>query len=83
GLPEAQQYAGFPVGGEFLVTDNPAITAQHTAKVYGRADLGAPEFRKHLNSCLPVHWFWQTFPVSHLSFQQELHRLLLHVKSAH
>jgi malate dehydrogenase (quinone) len=24
------------------VTDNPAITAQHTAKVYGRADLGAP-----------------------------------------
>ena len=42
GLPEAQQYAGFPVGGEFLVTDNPLITAQHTAKVYGRADLGAP-----------------------------------------
>lgn len=42
GLPEAQQYAGFPVGGEFLVTDNPAVTAKHTAKVYGRADLGAP-----------------------------------------
>jgi malate dehydrogenase (quinone) len=42
GLPEAQQYAGFPVGGEFLITDNPKITAQHTAKVYGRADLGAP-----------------------------------------
>lgn len=42
GLPEAKQYAGFPVGGEFLITDNPAITAQHTAKVYGRAELGAP-----------------------------------------
>lgn len=42
GLPEAQQYAGFPVGGEFLITDNPAITEKHTAKVYGRADLGAP-----------------------------------------
>ena len=42
GLDEAQQYAGFPVGGEFLITDNPKITAQHTAKVYGRADLGAP-----------------------------------------
>ncbi|MDR7017043.1 malate dehydrogenase (quinone) [Acinetobacter sp. 3657] len=42
GLPEAKQYAGFPVGGEFLVTDNPAITEKHTAKVYGRADLGAP-----------------------------------------
>ncbi|MFI7863711.1 malate:quinone oxidoreductase, partial [Acinetobacter baumannii] len=37
-----KQYAGFPVGGEFLITDNPAITAQHTAKVYGRAELGAP-----------------------------------------
>ena len=42
GLPEAQQYAGFPVGGEFLMTDNPEVTAKHTAKVYGRADLGAP-----------------------------------------
>lgn len=42
GLEEAKQYAGFPVGGEFLITDNPLITAQHTAKVYGRAELGAP-----------------------------------------
>lgn len=42
GLPEANKYAGFPVGGEFLMTDNPVITAQHTVKVYGRAELGAP-----------------------------------------
>ena len=42
GLPEAKQYAGFPVGGEFLVTDNPEVTAKHTAKVYGLAELGAP-----------------------------------------
>lgn len=42
GLEESKQYAGFPVGGEFLITDNPAITAQHTAKVYGKAELGAP-----------------------------------------
>ncbi|MBF7687462.1 malate dehydrogenase (quinone) [Acinetobacter rathckeae] len=42
GLPEAEQYAGFPVGGEFLITDNPEITAKHTVKVYGRAELGAP-----------------------------------------
>lgn len=42
GLKEAKYYAGFPVGGEFLVTDNPQIAAQHTAKLYGRADLGAP-----------------------------------------
>ncbi|WP_445116818.1 malate dehydrogenase (quinone) [Acinetobacter sp. WZC-1] len=42
GLPEAKQYAGFPVGGIFLMTDNPAVTTGHTAKVYGRAELGAP-----------------------------------------
>lgn len=42
GLEEAKQYAGFPIGGTFLITDNPTVTAQHTAKVYGRAELGAP-----------------------------------------
>lgn len=42
GLPESKYYAGFPVGGLFLMTKNPEITAQHTAKVYGRAELGAP-----------------------------------------
>ena len=41
-LPEAKQYAGFPVGGVFLMTDNPKVTEGHTAKVYGRAELGAP-----------------------------------------
>lgn len=41
-LPEAKQYAGFPVGGVFLMTDNPKVTSGHTAKVYGRAELGAP-----------------------------------------
>jgi len=42
GIPEAKQYGGFPVGGEFLVTDNPDITARHLAKVYGLADTGSP-----------------------------------------
>jgi malate dehydrogenase (quinone) len=42
GLEEAKQYAGFPIGGTFLITDNPTVTEQHTAKVYGRAELGAP-----------------------------------------
>jgi malate dehydrogenase (quinone) len=42
GIPEAKQYGGFPVGGEFLVTDNPAITSRHLAKVYGLADTGSP-----------------------------------------
>ena len=42
GLPESKYYAGFPVGGLFLMTDNPTITEAHTAKVYGKAELGAP-----------------------------------------
>ncbi|HDS1775783.1 TPA: malate dehydrogenase (quinone) [Pseudomonas putida] len=42
GIPEAKDYAGFPVGGSFLVTDNPAITERHLAKAYGKASVGAP-----------------------------------------
>ena len=42
GIEEAKEYAGFPVGGSFLVTDNPAIAEQHLAKAYGKASVGAP-----------------------------------------
>jgi malate dehydrogenase (quinone) len=42
GIPEAQEYAGFPVGGSFLVTENPSIAEQHLAKAYGKASVGAP-----------------------------------------
>ncbi len=42
GIPEAKDYAAFPVGGSFLVTDNPAIAEQHMAKAYGKASVGAP-----------------------------------------
>lgn len=42
GIAEAKSYGGFPVGGEFLVTDNPVITQRHLAKVYGLADTGSP-----------------------------------------
>lgn len=42
GIPEAKQYGGFPVGGEFLITENPKITSRHLAKVYGLADSGSP-----------------------------------------
>ena len=42
GIPEAQEYAGFPVGGSFLVTDNPTVAEQHLAKAYGKASVGAP-----------------------------------------
>ncbi|KKW66985.1 malate:quinone oxidoreductase [Lampropedia cohaerens] len=42
GIPEAKQYAGFPVGGEFLVTEKPEIASRHLAKVYGLAETGSP-----------------------------------------
>ena len=42
GIPEADNYAGFPVGGSFLVTENKAIADRHLAKVYGQASTGAP-----------------------------------------
>ena len=42
GIPEANDYAGFPVGGSFLVTDNPAVAERHLAKAYGKASVGAP-----------------------------------------
>jgi len=42
GIPEAKDYAGFPVGGSFLVTDNPTIAEQHLAKAYGKASVGSP-----------------------------------------
>jgi malate dehydrogenase (quinone) len=42
GIKEARGFGGFPVGGEFLRTDNQLLTAGHQAKVYGQPPLGAP-----------------------------------------
>lgn len=42
GIPEGRDYAGFPVGGQFLVTTNPEVAERHWAKVYGKASVGAP-----------------------------------------
>ncbi|PWB30687.1 malate dehydrogenase (quinone) [Pseudomonas sp. SDI] len=42
GIPEANEYAGFPVGGSFLVLKDKAIADQHMAKAYGIASTGAP-----------------------------------------
>ena len=42
GIPEADNYAGFPVGGSFLVSENPEIAKMHGEKVYGQASVGAP-----------------------------------------
>ncbi|MED1421012.1 malate:quinone oxidoreductase [Bacillus smithii] len=42
GIPESKHIGGFPVSGLFLVCNNPEVVAQHHAKVYGKAAIGAP-----------------------------------------
>jgi malate dehydrogenase (quinone) len=42
GIPEIKGFGGFPVSGEFLRTSKPELVAQHRAKVYGKAAVGAP-----------------------------------------
>ncbi|APE34560.1 malate dehydrogenase (acceptor) [Nocardia mangyaensis] len=42
GLPEVRGYGVFPLGAQFLRTDNPEVVAEHTVKVYSQATLGAP-----------------------------------------
>jgi malate dehydrogenase (quinone) len=42
GIPEIKGFGGFPISGEFLRTTNPKVVAQHQAKVYGKAAVGAP-----------------------------------------
>lgn len=41
-IPESAGYGGFPVSGQWLVCTNPEVIAQHHAKVYGKAAIGAP-----------------------------------------
>jgi len=42
GIEEIRGFAGFPIGGRFLRTANPELTAAHRAKVYGSPSPGAP-----------------------------------------
>ncbi len=42
GIPESKGIGGFPIGGQWLVCDNPAIVAKHEAKVYGQPLDAAP-----------------------------------------
>ncbi|WP_050182855.1 malate:quinone oxidoreductase [Domibacillus robiginosus] len=42
GIPEGKRFGGFPVSGIFMVCNNPEVVAQHHAKVYGKAKVGAP-----------------------------------------
>ncbi|MFL5739356.1 MAG: malate:quinone oxidoreductase [Flavisolibacter sp.] len=42
GIPEGKGFGGFPVGGQWLRCTNEKLIAQHNAKVYGTAAIGAP-----------------------------------------
>ena len=42
GIPEARDYAGFPVGGQFLAFQAPAVAGRHGVKAYGQAETGSP-----------------------------------------
>lgn len=42
GIPESKGIGGFPIGGQWLVCDNPEIVRKHQAKVYGQALDAAP-----------------------------------------
>ncbi|WKW45720.1 malate dehydrogenase (quinone) [Myroides sp. JBRI-B21084] len=42
GIPEGNSYGGFPVSGQWLVCEDENLAAQHFAKVYGLASVGAP-----------------------------------------
>lgn len=41
-IKERKGYGGFPVSGMWLKCNNETLIAQHNAKVYGKASLGAP-----------------------------------------
>lgn len=41
-IPEGEGYGGFPVSGEFLKCNNQEVIFKHEAKVYGKAEEGAP-----------------------------------------
>jgi len=42
GIKEGRGFGGFPVSGQWLRCENPALIEQHNAKVYGKAAVGAP-----------------------------------------
>ncbi len=42
GIPEAKGFGGFPVSGQWLICNKEEVIAQHAAKVYGKASVGAP-----------------------------------------
>jgi malate dehydrogenase (quinone) len=41
-IPEAEGYGGFPVSGQWLICQREELIERHAAKVYGKAEVGAP-----------------------------------------
>lgn len=51
GIPEATGYGAFPVSGQWLRCTNRDVIGRHFAKVYGKAEVGAPPMSvPHLDS---------------------------------
>jgi malate dehydrogenase (quinone) len=51
GIPEAVGYGAFPVSGQWLRCTNRDVIGRHLAKVYGKAEVGAPPMSvPHLDS---------------------------------
>jgi malate dehydrogenase (quinone) len=51
GIPECAGYGAFPVSGQWLRCTNRAVIERHHAKVYGKAEVGAPPMSvPHLDS---------------------------------
>lgn len=42
GIAEAKGFGGFPIGGQWLVSDKPELVERHEAKVYGMSPGAAP-----------------------------------------
>ena len=42
GIPESRDYAGFPVGGQFLAFQGQDVAGRHGVKAYGMAETGSP-----------------------------------------
>ena len=51
GVPEIRGYGAFPIGGQWLICDDPEIVKKHEAKVYGLSPGAAPTMAvPHLDS---------------------------------
>jgi malate dehydrogenase (quinone) len=62
GIGEVKGFGGFPIGGEFLRTSDPDLTAAHNAKVYGLPRPGAPEMSApHLDTRIINGKSWLLF----------------------